>query len=94
MQLEAIVNVSIIYYNKLSSNKDFLFELQCFEYLEHNNKVFAHIVNASLSFIQVHNAIEASIILARRARLNIVVEYNQQDCYQVNVDKALKATCK
>lgn len=51
IQSKTIINVSIIYYNKLSNNKDFLFKSQCFEYLEHNNEVFAYIVNASLFFI-------------------------------------------
>lgn len=76
VQLRTIVNVLIIYHNELLNDKNFLFESQCSKYLEHDDEVFAHIMNASLFFIQIHNAIEALVILLRRARLDIVIEYN------------------
>ena len=88
-----VARVPVIFHGELPNDRDFLFEPQCSEYLGHDGGVFAHIVDSSLSFIQVRNSTESPVTLPRRGRLGSVVEYNQQGCYQTTVDESPKAAC-
>ena len=88
-----IIKISIIFSDDLSSDRNFLFEFQCNQYLNQNDDVFVHIMNVNLFFVQVHNIIETFVILSRRARLKFVIEFNQQKCYQTTIDDVLKIVC-
>ena len=78
---DELTKVSIIFHDDLSFDRDFFFESQCSKYLNQNDDVFAHIVDANLFFVQIHNIIDFSIILSRRVKLKSVIKYNQQECY-------------
>lgn len=88
-----LAHVPVTFRGDLPDDRDFLFEPQCAEHLGHDGGVFVHIVDASLSFVQVHNTTDSQVILPRRARLDSMVEYNQQGCYMASPDLAPKAAC-
>ena len=90
---DEIIKMSMIFHDELFTNKDFFFEFQCVEYLNHDENVFAHIIDFDLFFVHVNNIIDLSITLSRRARLSFVIEYNQQSCFQIIVNDVLKAVC-
>ena len=90
---DELTKVSIIFHDDLSFDRDFFFESQCSKYLNQNDDVFAHIVDANLFFVQVHNIIDFSIILSRRVKLKSVIKYNQQECYQITVNEVSKTAC-
>ena len=90
---DELIKVSIIFHDDLSSDRDFFFESQCSEYLNQNDDVFVHIVDANLFFVQIHNIIDFSIILSRRVKLRSIIEYNQQECYQITVNEISKTAC-
>lgn len=69
-------------------DRDYLFEPQCAVHLGEQGGVFAHLVDASFSFVQVHNATVHPVDVPRRTRLGTVVEYNQQGCYLATPDEA------
>ena len=85
--------VPVAYKGGLPEDRDFLFEPHCSEYLGHDGGVFAHIVDASLHFVQVRNTSTRPVTLPRRGRLGTVVEYSQQGCYMVSPEEAPKAAC-
>ena len=85
---KATVQMSMSYHDNLSNDRDFLFEFQCNQFLDLNENVFAHIVNASLDHVMMRNIIQHSVTLQKRVRLKTLIDYNQQRCYNLtsNVD--------
>lgn len=69
------ISVSIAYIEELSTNRDFLFKLDCTLSLEHVDKVYTHIVNASLKAVHIRNDTDLSVIVSRKARLDMLEEY-------------------
>ncbi len=67
--------ILIIYYNNLL-DCNFLFESQYIIYLNQDKDVFAHIINASLFFVQIHNVIVNIVMLSRKTKLEIAIKYN------------------
>ena len=78
-----MTNILINYYNTLFDDRDFLFEFELIIFFDKNDGVFAHIINCSLTFMQIKNIIEAFIMLFKNIKLNIVIKYAANDCYQV-----------
>ena len=85
-----IIKISMIFNDDLSIDRNFLFESQCNAYLNQNDDVFVYIIDANMFFVQVHNTSNSSIILSRRARLNLIMKYNQQKCYQFTMNEIFK----
>ena len=75
---DATVTVPVAYNDEISQNRDFLFEPNCSQDLDVIENVFAHVVNSSISMIQVYNATTASVRLSRKTKLEALYE-NKQD---------------
>ena len=85
--LKLIINVLINYLSILFNDRDFLFK---FEFLisynldfDFDSDIFAYIVNFIIFFVQVESAIEAFMILFRNVKLNIIIKYVVNECYQI-----------
>ena len=85
---KTIVKVSVFYHDSLSNDRDFLFESQCSQSLNQNDEVFAHVVDVFMNHVMMRNIIEHFVTFRKRARLNTLMNYNQQKCYNLtsNVD--------
>ena len=70
-----MINILINYYNILFDDRDFLFESELVIFLDKDNGVFAHIIDCSLTFVQVKNIIKVLIILSKNIRLDIMIKY-------------------
>ena len=81
-----IINVSVNFHDSFFDNRDFLFESQCRKYLDENEKVFVHIVDANLNQIIIRNTTRQTVQFQSRKRLDIVTKYNQQKCYNLTLD--------
>ena len=83
--LKIIINISINYHNILSNDRDFLFEfeLSANYYFDLDEDIFAHVVDFSMTFVQTQNVIETLITLFKSIKLNIVIKYAVNECYQV-----------
>ena len=86
------IDVPVIYNGSIPQDRDFLFEPGCQQDLGVNGGVFAHLVDSSLSFVQVYNATDAPVKLQRKCRLGSMVEYSQDGAYLASpVDAFLAA---
>ena len=86
------VNVPVVYNGSIPQDRDFLFEPECQQDFGVNGGVFAHLVDSSLSFVQVYNATDAPVKLQRKCRLGSMVEYCQDGAYLASpVDAFLAA---
>ena len=88
ISIEIIVQMSISYHDNLSNDRDFFFEFQCNQFLDLNENVFVHIVDAFLNHVMIRNIIQHFVILQKRVRLITLIDYNQQKCYNLtsNID--------
>ena len=73
---------------KLSKNRDLLFESR----KQDNFQTYVHIINHILSFVQVFNSTDVSIILNRNIRLGDVCEYEMEKCHLITAKKTKLAT--
>ena len=71
-------------------DKNFLFKFHCQYDLNYDNDVYAHVVHNNLFKIFVRNVTFQFITLTKRARLNIIIEYNQIECYLIMLKKLYK----
>ena len=76
-----ITEVPIAYNDTISENKDFLFESDCAQEFEPADEIFAHIVDFTISIIQVYNATTAPMRLSRKTRLGALYEYEQDGAF-------------
>lgn len=72
----------------LPTDRDFLFEPQYKGDLGFDGGVFAHVVDSSISFVQLRNATDKPAQISRRTRLGNIVEYNQAGAYLVSPEDA------
>ena len=72
-----MTNISISYLNKLSKDRNFLFELELSKNynLDLKDDIFTHVVNAIINFIQIKNTTNVSITLFRNVRLDTIMKY-------------------
>jgi len=76
----------------LSKNQDLLFKLKC---QQKDSSVYAHIVDHTLSAVQVQNDTNMPLIILRKTHLSHVIEYEADECYLVNLkDAELAASIK
>ena len=81
LQFDDFAKIFVTYHDSLFDDRDFLFESHCQYDLEYDDDVYAHIVNSNLFKMLVRNVTFESITLAKRAKLNMITEYNQIECY-------------
>ncbi len=65
----------------LPQNRDLLFEPDCHT---GDTAIYAHIVDHTLSAVQVRNDSDVPLVIPRKTRLGHVVEYEADGCYLVN----------
>ena len=86
-----LIEISIIYYNLLSNNRNSFFEFQCQYNLKYEKKVYVHVVDNTFFKMFVRNIIDKSITLIKRVKLETIIKYNQVDCYLTISKKSYKA---
>ena len=77
----ATVAVPVAYNGEIPQDRDFLFEPECSQDLGVTGGVFAHVVDSSISMIQVYNATAAPVRLPRKAKLGALCEYEQDGAF-------------
>jgi len=76
----------------LSKNQDLLFKLKC---QQRDSLIYAHIVDHTLSAVQVQNDTDMPLIILRKTCLSHVIEYEADGCYLANSkDAELAASIK
>ena len=87
--------VSIAYADgKLSENRNLLFESQCALSLGLADEVYAHMIDVSFHVIQIRNDIDQTIVISRKARLEVLDEYEQNECFPIEAHHADLAVTK
>ena len=82
------VSVPVTYRGTIPEDRDFLFEPQCKQDLGHDGGVYAHVVDSSLSFVQLSNATNRPAQITRRTRLGSVIEFGEEGCYLAEPEAA------
>ena len=90
LQSDDFAKILVTYHDFLSDDRNFLFEFHCQYDLEYDDDVYVHVVNNNLFKMFVRNATSQSITLARRARLDMIIEYNQVECYLIMSEESYK----
>ena len=72
---KATIEILVSFYDRLSEDRDFLFESKRVSQFDEDNEIFAHIVNFSLIFVQLRNSTFASVKLLKHSRLETLVKY-------------------
>ena len=75
-----IERISIHKIRKKLSNRDYLFELELLS-------AYAHVANVAISAIYVQNDAVESRVISTRAKLDHLVEFEEQSCFQINVSE-------
>ena len=91
LQLDDFAKILVTYHDFLSDDRDFLFEFHCQYDLEYDDDVYVHVVNSNLFKMLVRNVTFQSITFAKRARLDMIIEYNQAGCYLAMSEESYKA---
>ena len=76
--------VSMKFKNKLSRNRDFMFNFHDVDRLDAKNEIFFHIVNVNFCAVQVRNTTNKSIFIFKSERLNTLMKYKKKNCYLVS----------
>ena len=69
------IDIFMIYHESLFNDRDFLFEFQCFNDLDNDDEIYAHVVDFSLIFVQIRNVTDRLITLFKRVKLKSVKKY-------------------
>ena len=88
----SVTNIPVSYH-ALPDDRDFLFEPELTKDLGQAGGVFAHVVDASMTFVRARNATGSPVLLPKHTRLGTVVEYAVDGCYQVSYKSADLAAC-
>ena len=91
LQFDDFAKIFVTYHDFLFDDKDFLFESHCQYDLKYDDDVYIYVVNNNLFKIFVRNVTFQSITFAKRIRLNMIIEYNQIECYLIMSKKSYKA---
>ena len=70
----------------MSIDRDFLFESQCAKYLDDDDDVLIHIIDVEFYHVIIKNIINHVVQLFKRIRLDSIIEFNQQKCYNFTFD--------
>jgi hypothetical protein len=85
---KSIATVSTRMRDKFLSERDYLFQSISRELnLESVDEVMTHIMSVNVVAMQVCNFIEKSVIISRRARLDRIIEYEEHECYLIDLEE-------
>ena len=68
---------------KLSHDRDFMFNFHDVDRFDVEKKMFSHIMNVNFCFVQIRNTTDKSVFIIKSERLNILMKYKEKDCYLV-----------
>ena len=85
---KSTATIPVAYHGTLPHDRDFLFEPKYSHDLGFDGGIYAHVIDASVSFVQVRNSTEQPARINRRAKLGNIVEYTQDGCYLTSPDEA------
>jgi hypothetical protein len=74
---------------KLSSNRDFLFESNhdvVTASFDDMSDLYTHVCDCNLVFVHVRNDLFKSVIISFRTRLDLLTEYEEEECFQIESD--------
>ena len=94
VSIKVTINVSMSYNENLSADRDFLFESQCAKYLDDDDDVLIHIIDAEFHHVMIRNIINHVVQLFKRIRFDSIIEFNQQECYNFTFDAEFLTTEK
>ena len=86
-----LAKIFVTYHDSFSDDRNFLFESHCQYDLEYDDDVYAHVIDSNLFKVLIRNVTFESITLTKRARLNMIIEYNQVECYLIIFEEFYKA---
>lgn len=75
------LKVPVAYNGAIPEDRDFLFEPDCAQDFGPTGGVFAHVVDHTISMVQVYNATVTPVRLPRKARLGALYEYEQDGAF-------------
>ena len=86
---KVVFNVKIYMRKKKSLlvDRDYIFELDrrsLIAFLRVTRDFYTHIVDCNMTMIQMKNDLSISTKISRRARLNLFIEYEEKNCFQIN----------
>ena len=85
---KVVFNVKIYMKRKnLSVDRDYIFEFNqrsLIAFLRITEDFYTHIVDCNMTVIQMKNDLSTSAKISRRVRLNLFIEYEEKDCFQIN----------
>lgn len=84
-----IATIPIKRHDDLPNDRDFLFEPRynnITKRLQQTGSIYAHIVDANITHVQVHNSSNHPFVIPGNTRLGILVEYDADGCYLVDSD--------
>ena len=88
LSLKSTTKVSIyMREKKLSDDKDYLFELNKSDLVAHLSDFddfYTHVVDCNMIYVNVKNDLSIVKRISRRARLELLIEYEKEKCYQIN----------
>jgi hypothetical protein len=86
----SVMSVSIyLREKKLSFNKNFLFESNhdvLTISLDDMSDLYTHVCDCNLIFVHVRNDLFKSVIISLRTRLELLIEYEEKECFQIESD--------
>lgn len=88
----SVASVPVTYRGSLPDDRDLLFEPQCKQDLGYDGGVYAHVVDSSLSFVQLRNSSARPVQITRRTRIGTVTEFNEEGCFLATPEAAPLAT--
>jgi len=91
ISLRSYATVNVVK-TSLSKNQDLLFKLKC---QQEDSSIYAHIVDHTLSAIQVQNDTDMPLVILKKTCLSHVIEYEADECYLADLkDVELAASIK
>ena len=84
----ATVEVPVSYNGRIPEDRDFLFEPDCSQNFGPSGGVFAHVVDSTISMVQVYNATAAPVKLPHKAKLGSLFEYEQDGAFLATPEDA------
>ena len=89
VHLVAAVLIQLKEVSQLAPDQDFLFQPVLWELnLGPQRGPRAHIIDTNFTFVEVQNATNCTVVIPRKARLEKVLDYEEESCYAINANEA------
>lgn len=89
ISLNSVTSISIYMRDKkLLFNRDFLFESNHEKLsfsLEVMRDLYTHVCDCNMNFVHVRNDLFTSVIVSSRTRLDVLIEYEEKNCFQIDL---------